>query len=523
MHKVHELLFAALVLALSYGVGAMACGGLAPSFESAEPVDQSAERILFEVEPSGRITATVDVRYEGNPSAFAWLIPVSEAPDMIDVAPQNALEALDAATRREILYPNVETCPEPRQNTGSRAGGCGVPFTVPADAFDEGGFEVEPSVRGQELVRSTPLGIVGPFDAELIEANEVSALSDWLSDNGYQVTEAIVPILEDYLQMGFSFLGVQLTPEVGVQDIQPLMFSCPAGAPTIPLKLTAIAAEPDMGVLVFIAAEERYRSMNFRTLDIPQERVHADPFSGRNNYFALVSKLIDEQGGQAFVTEFANTTENVFLERGTSDWASDLLERNAYLTRLYTRLSPEDMNDDPVFAPSGGDPVSRVQNLQDRTMACARPNIPCGDLYCGQGAICAQGFNNTEGCVCREGQVARRISSPLGEPQVVCQSDRNTVPNDDVCSGYTCGGRGECVSIGGFATCRCDPETMARVDLGRVTCVGVESRIVDGIEWSERLYSPEVVEGKAGPVELNAFVLLSLCLLGGFFWRRREA
>jgi len=64
---------------------------------------------------------------------------------------------------------------------------------------------------------------------------------------------------------------------------------------------------------------------------------------------------------------------------------------------------------------------------------------------------------------------------------------------------------------------------MARVDLGRMTCVGVESRIVDGIEWSERLYSPEVVEGKAGPVELNAFVLLSLCLLGGFFWRRREA
>ena len=67
---------------------ATACGGF---FCSNSPVDQNAERILFEVhEPPVGVTAVVEISYTGDPDAFSWIVPVPETPTL-DVVPVSTL------------------------------------------------------------------------------------------------------------------------------------------------------------------------------------------------------------------------------------------------------------------------------------------------------------------------------------------------------------------------------------------------------------------------------------------------
>ena len=72
--------FAALsAAALSYGAPASACGGTfcdsPPPGKPPMPVDQSGENIVF-VLSQGHVEAHVQIQYTGDPSRFAWLVPV---------------------------------------------------------------------------------------------------------------------------------------------------------------------------------------------------------------------------------------------------------------------------------------------------------------------------------------------------------------------------------------------------------------------------------------------------------------
>src|SRR5215510_14844936 len=73
---------------------AAACGGF---FCGRQPVDQTAERILFEV-GQGSVTMTTQISFNGKAADFAWILPLSEVPavESLAVFPQKALNALDS-------------------------------------------------------------------------------------------------------------------------------------------------------------------------------------------------------------------------------------------------------------------------------------------------------------------------------------------------------------------------------------------------------------------------------------------
>ena len=54
-----------------------ACGGLFCSQISPTPVDQASERIVFEVNDDRSVTATIEIKYQGTPENFSWIVPVS--------------------------------------------------------------------------------------------------------------------------------------------------------------------------------------------------------------------------------------------------------------------------------------------------------------------------------------------------------------------------------------------------------------------------------------------------------------
>ena len=492
------LFVSTLALLLTPSV-ALACGGLFCSGAQPVPVEQTGERILFEVDPEGgTVTTTVDIQYGGAPDAFSWIlpIPVSDAMPVPELAitPPDVLRILELATPPSIIPPQTK-CSTPRPPGLFTARGAGGGDDAAFSDDDDGGVDV------------TDLPTVGPFDNELIQAGDAQALIDWLNTNGYLITPAMEPSIADYVSEGLAFLGVKLVPGSEVTEIQPLSVTWPGTAPMIPLRLTSIAAGPEMGVLVFILGTTNYEATSWQSMEIDIDRLQSNPLSGQNNYHALLSLQIDEVGGQGFITEMsANTTVIQGLTQSIGGWAgsgsvedftdsqdavTELLARNDFLTRFHGRAHPEEMTMDPVFGPSADALITGTLDLSDRPRVescganAAFDLVPCGSGYCGAGGSCATTDAGIEGCTCEAGFVAREVMvAPLpGQPEVatiVCQDDTMDFLSADLgaaapdpCAFANCGDFGECVSVNGFATCSCDDGYAAVPNAGSPVCSAV--------------------------------------------------
>jgi hypothetical protein len=481
-----------------------ACGGL---FCANSPVDQNAERILFEVHEPGDISVTVEISYSGDPDKFSWIVPISETPSEMSVAPASALRILDNATSVQIIPPET-TC---TMNAMERSAAQPVSDSVTVEAPNEGGVNVE------------DLPVVGPYDPEVISSDDPEALIDWLEENEYLITDEMKPFIEDYVEAGYKFMGVKLIPDAGVTDISPLKWTCPEGDPLIPIKLTAVASEPEMGVLVYVAGPTRFSPVNYREIQMDTDLVQFDPATGQSNYYPLASWLIDEEGGKAMITEYAATMDevqqnvaNTFLFTNdfeeAQEWVTDTLSEHYYLTRFYTRISGWEMDDDPIFQENDdGDNVSRVHDLSNRppieVCETSFEAVPCGSMYCGPGSQCASTIEGMDGCICNEGTVARSITAPRGAglplgQTITCQEtslDLLQSVNDemaDPCDGFSCGVGGTCLPINGFATCDCIAGFAAVNNFNRQN--GVRCEMVNKVFSPEQLLWPEGSPNEVG-------------------------
>jgi hypothetical protein len=161
-----------------------------------------------------------------------------------------------------------------------------------------------------------------------------------------------------------------------------------------------------------------------------------------------------------------------------------LADRYTYVTRLSTRVSPEEMDFDPFFEPfEAGSSPSLAGQLRlsgsRRTLASCESDIideepyedivaieDCASLYCGSGE-CVGTFRGAA-CVCDEGFVARDFTDLDGESSVTCVPEEGTVDFaaggteiPDVCDELPDVPNGACVAVGGFPTTRCDADYAA--------------------------------------------------------------
>jgi len=518
-------------------VPGLACGGF---FCSQVNVDQTSERILFEVNPDATITLTVEISLTGDSDSFSWLIPLppnsaesgAAATDGIDndgnghiddyvlvptadgapyaTATNSALLLLDGITTPRIIAPPQTGWDDLSNDFGSddddqAGGGTGA---VPSE-----------EVTVQELPQ------VGDYVGELVSSQDTDALVTWLNDNGYVITPEMYPFVAQYVSSGMVFLGIQLAPEPqeGVYSIKPLRLTYNATTPMVPLTLTAVAAEPEMGFVVFVAGADNYEADNYLSLDVDTDMLHADPRTGENNYYPLISWLADQApGGQAFFKEFADSSavlagmvSNIWL--GTEDQSDaerfvlDLAGRHDRITRLYTRMSNWEMNSDPAFVPVTGsfETVSNVHDLSGRdpihiNMELAPP-LPCNDTYCGPFGTCATTSLAVDGCACNAGSAARGIIAPaVGSAgmnfTVSCQDLSFDLGVQDVagladpCAGVTCGAMGSCRPLNGGPTCLCPPDYAAVNIGGTVTCsLALETYLASQLLWPD--WPPQVDTG----------------------------
>jgi len=328
---------AAAALAISLHHAALACGGF---FCTNSPVDQNAERIIFTQNRDGTISAYIQIQYTGSAKDFSWILPLPAAIDAEDIeVPEDAMAAfleLEVATAPVFIPPPMPDC--------------ALRNIVPLAAVSE-------SAVGAVTVFAS--GAVGPYGFDVIESEDPEAVVSWLRDNGYQVTAEMEPLINVYVVEEFAFLAMRLLPDKEAQDVEPVKITYPSETPMIPLRLTAVAATPDMAVLVWVFGDKQAYPTNYAKLEIPDTDITFFPFGG-TNYRQLLSDQADKYGGQGFITEYAAPSRELSV---VHPLLQHLRASFPYVTRLNTVISPEEMTVDPIF---DYDPQLRdVSNIHD--------------------------------------------------------------------------------------------------------------------------------------------------------------
>jgi hypothetical protein len=298
---------AGIGLLLSAGAQrAQACGGL--FCDSAQPVNQAAERIVFVENGDGTVTAVIEIQYEGPAERFSWVLPVPGIP-RISVSSTAALDRLQSATNpRYVLQTTFED-------------GCAPPpalGVVPGGGAGTGGFSAPRDDDSGVIVVAA--GTVGPFDYEVIMLDpELDAPADvaieWLMAEGYDVTALAPEVLGPYLANGLNLIAFRLNKQNSAGSIRPIVLSYESDLPFIPIRPTAVAANDDMGVMVWVVARSRAVPDNYKALELNDALINW--FNPMSTYDAVVSAAADEAEGQGFVTEIAgrsNMLDDVILQ-----------------------------------------------------------------------------------------------------------------------------------------------------------------------------------------------------------------
>ncbi|MEZ4234834.1 MAG: DUF2330 domain-containing protein [Myxococcota bacterium] len=264
---------------------ALACGGL--FCDNVEPVDQTGETILFDVdEAQHQVEVQVRIAYQGPPGDFAWILPTPAEPDLF-VGSNALFDALDGVTR-------------PRLELIRDGLGCTADSGSTSSGDDDDASAVTSDATGVRIVTQRR---VGPFDATVLTATDAAELTAWLTDHGYDLPAGFGDVVGAYLAPGVHFLALRLASDATSGEIVPIGLRYAGDHPSIPLRLTSVAATEDMPVDVYVLGPARAVPLNYlhvrlNPLALPYWQ-DATPLPER------IARAADEAGGHAFVTTYA--------------------------------------------------------------------------------------------------------------------------------------------------------------------------------------------------------------------------
>jgi MYXO-CTERM domain-containing protein len=300
------LITACLALAPS---PASACGGLfcdrppqmPDAFGNPPPV-QSGEEIVYGLESDGSLVMSVRIFYQGAAPEFSWILPVPATP-AISLGTDTLFDAMTVGTTPAFVITDSHltgTCAaDPTCELGFRDAGA-VAFSD-ASARDAGGG---PTV---ELMST-----LGPYETVVLSGGTGAEVQAWLTSHGYVVPSSAASLLDEYASHGSHFVALRLRGDASVDQIQPITLTMPTTSPCLPIRLTALATQPDLGITAFFLADGRAVSSNYSMLD--PDWADRGLYDGTTSYFSYITRAADAAGGHAFATDYAGTTPTVSLE-----------------------------------------------------------------------------------------------------------------------------------------------------------------------------------------------------------------
>jgi hypothetical protein len=297
---------------------ASACGGTFCDAGAPRAVNQSGENILF-VEFEGRLEAHVQIRYQGDPTRFAWLVPLPEEPE-VTIGSQALFDTLlESSAPIYGLHKTSVSCDGTVEESDST--GCGGGSETPTSPTATG----VASDQMQSGMMADPIGkTVGSFEVTFLHPNSIDEVTQWLTDNAFQLPPGTADRLAPYVEGGSVVAAVRLAPDAGVQEIHPIVFRFRGARALIPIQLTSVAATPDMRVRAFFLGQGRAVPSNYRHVVLDDVRLSWPGFTP--SYENAVARAVDETGdGFGFVTEYAGASAVIDPDRVLDPrWSSEV-------------------------------------------------------------------------------------------------------------------------------------------------------------------------------------------------------
>lgn len=328
------LTWASGVVLVSHPREALACGGCFHGVDEATPSVVTGHRMALAMSKE-RTVLWDQVEYAGEPSDFAWVLPVGEGA-YIEEADDAFFEALEAVTATRVMS-TVLTCNDrvfAQQESAGCAGGRPLEPVEPrsADVSQQG------NVRGVTVEHQ---GTVGPYETATIKSADPQALRTWLELNKYVIPADINPVIDAYVAEGAAFIALRLKPGVGVQQMTPVRVITPGASPILPLRMVAAGTGASVSIVLYVLAEGRYGAQDRPEAAIAAADMTWDWSMSRSDYAELRDEALKDG---AFLTSFAVpkgftaeivTTDGSIAEYDVVDAAASMVETHTNLADLY--------------------------------------------------------------------------------------------------------------------------------------------------------------------------------------------
>jgi hypothetical protein len=264
---------------------ASACGGCFIPGENVTVV--SDHRMILSI-AKDKSTLYDQIRYQGEPSSFAWVLPIAGTVD-VGLSADIVFSALDTQTQTRILPPPINCPPRPDECDSPSFGA-----TADGGAASNGGVQV----LKQE--------VVGPYETVQLAADDPTALAKWLSANGFVVPADVQPVIDTYVAEQFNFLALKLIPGKGVQDMRPVRVTTTGASAVLPLRMVAAGTGPVVGISLWVIGEGRYEPQNFQSFVITADELLWDWTQNKSNYTDL--RAAKTAAGNGRIWEIENST-----------------------------------------------------------------------------------------------------------------------------------------------------------------------------------------------------------------------
>jgi hypothetical protein len=250
---------------------AHACGGcFHPPTQDGDVITD--HRMIFSVSPS-QTTLYDEIEYQGNPQSFAWILPI-HGQVQVGLSSDIVFAALDSATQTTIQAPNLPPCASCT---------CGD-FAAPVNAGAGGSGSSSGGGGGVSVISQQ---VVGPYDTVQLASTDPTALTNWLTANGFAIPSDIEPIIAAYVQEGFDFLGLKLQPGQGVTAMRPVSVTSSGASLSLPLRMVAAGTGATVGITLWVIGDGRYEAQNFPNFTIAPSELTWDWSIQSSNYATI--------------------------------------------------------------------------------------------------------------------------------------------------------------------------------------------------------------------------------------------
>lgn len=272
---------------------ARACGGCFVPTDN--PTVVTDHRMIMTI-AKDESTLYDQIKYSGDPSSFAWVLPYS-GEIKVGLSADVVFTALDSLTQTTILPPP----------------GCGS-FNNPNAGASSGGSSGTSgqSSGGSDGVTVIKHEVVGPYDTVQLAATNPKALEDWLKANQFVIPGDVQPVVDQYVEEHFNFLALRLVPNKGIQDMRPVRVTTKGASIALPLRMVAAGTGSTVGISLWVIGEGRYEPQNYGSFVIDDNDLGWDVPNQTSNYKAVRAALTAKGNNSVWEIEsstFLNTNQ----------------------------------------------------------------------------------------------------------------------------------------------------------------------------------------------------------------------